>query len=163
MSAGGPVASQQIRYIFGLWCGSMIESSAAAERAKNMISGLERRNSCAKLVIAPKQGDYAASRLRRLVSSRAPTSSAMSILCPWTMFSNACPEARKQCNCEALTCVSCHKQVPLEVRGSPARKFAHSSKYTKSTLPSCRTSPSQPLSRHHWIWGNTCKMLHVCC
>lgn len=103
-----------------------------------MISGLERRNSLRQGRHRPKQGDCAASRLLRLVSSRdssPPTSSAISILCPFATVSNyICPEARKQCSCEALICLSCHKQVQ---RGGERQSCAKV----------CTTLPNIP-SRH---------------
>jgi hypothetical protein len=106
-----------------------------------MISGLERRNICAKLVIAPKQGDYAASRLLRLVSSRAPKCAAMSINCPWDDLGRCSrTHLRKRgSNAAVRRSPVCH--VTSRYRAGSARQSSKYTKARKSTLPSCRRSP----------------------
>jgi hypothetical protein len=84
--------------------------------------------------------------LSAAVETRAPTSSAMSILCPFAIvFSNAstaCPEARKQCTCEALICMSCHKQVQRWKCAAFVREGLH----TLPNIPSrpCRIAVDRP-------------------
>jgi hypothetical protein len=70
----------------------------------------------------------------------------MSILCPFAIvFSNAstaCPEARKQCTCEALICMSCHKQVQRWKCAAFVREGLH----TLPNIPSrpCRIAVDRP-------------------
>jgi hypothetical protein len=80
-----------------------------------MISGLERRNSLRQARHRSKQGDCAANRLLRLVSSRDSSADVFRhvyySLPVRDVLELRGPEARKQCSCEALICLSCHKQV----------------------------------------------------
>ena len=134
-----------------------------------MISGLERRNSLRQGRHRPKQGDLcsesasSAGQQWSRVETRAPTSSAVSIFCPFATFSNAsmaCPEARKYCTREALICMSCHKQVQRWKCAAVERESLHtegSSKYTKSTLPNCRRSPSFSLASNQRSITAFCK------
>lgn len=119
-----------------------------------MISGLERRNSLRQGRHRPKQGELcsesassAGQQQSRLERRRLPP-------CPFSvplpMFSNAAiarPEARKQCTCEALICMSCHKQVQRWKCAGVARESLHTlPNIPKSTLPDCRRSPLSSLA-----------------
>jgi hypothetical protein len=106
-----------------------------------MISGLERRRNSCQARHRPKQGEYISesARLGQQVQRRRRLPPQP--FCAQThMFSNTSPEVRMRCDCEALMCVMLQAGTALKVRGSSVRKFAHSSKYIKTTLPMFRSS-----------------------